>query len=162
MLKRKIMLVTALALTLVFAATLLAACGSSDDSSSSSGSPSGDVASGLKGDDQISQYADAFAAAGISGGGPYTVFAASNDALTAAGVTLDGDAVKASVIDGSNLSKDELSKGTSTASLLDGNSVTTWSGIDGTLYVNSFKLVGDPITTGNGTIYVIDGVIQPK
>ena len=145
---------------LIVLSTLLAACGSSGGSSSSS--PSGDVASGLKGDDQISQYADAFATAGISGGGPYTVFAASNDALKAAGVTLNGDAVKASVIEGSNLARADLAKGTSTPSMLDGNSVTTWSGIDGTLYVNSFKVVGDPITTGNGTIYIVDGVIQPK
>ncbi len=161
MTKRKITLAAVLALTLVFAATLLAACGSSSDSSSSS-SPSGDVASGLKNDDQISQYADAFAAAGISGSGPYTVFAATNDALTSAGITLDGDAVKASVIDGSNLSRDELAKGTNTAAMLDGNSVATWSGIDGTLYANSLKVVGDPIQTGNGTIYMVDGVIQPK
>lgn len=159
MTKRKITLVAVLALTLVFAATLLAACGSGGDSSAS---PSGDVASGIKSDDQISQYADAFAASGISGGGPYTVFAATNDALTAAGITLDGDAVKASVIDGSNLSRDELAKGTSTAAMLDGNSVATWSGIDGSLYANSLKVVGDPIQTGNGTIYMVDGVIQPK
>ena len=110
----------------------------------------------------MSQYSDAFAAAGISGDGPYTVFAASNDALTKAGVTLDADAVKASVIDGQNLAKADVEKGTKNDSMLADNSIYTYTGTDGALYVNDFKVVGDPITSGNGTVYVVDGVIQPK
>ena len=161
MTRRTILPVAVLALALLLAALALAACGSSDGSSGSSSS-SGDVASALKGDDSISQYADAFAAAGITGDGPYTVFAASNDGIKAAGATLNGDAVKASVIEGQNLSRTDLEKGTKNDSLLADNSVVTYTGTDGSLYVNDFKVVGDPITAGNGTIYIYDGAIQPK
>jgi uncharacterized surface protein with fasciclin (FAS1) repeats len=149
-----------LALALVIAAALLAACGGGDSSASSS--PPSDVAAALRHSDQVSQYADAFAAAGVSGDGPFTVFAATNDALTKAGVTLDADAVKASVIDGQSLAKADAAKGAKNDSMLADNSVDTYTGTDGALYVNDFKVVGDPVTTANGTVYVIDGVIQPK
>jgi uncharacterized surface protein with fasciclin (FAS1) repeats len=42
------------------------------------------------------------------------------------------------------------------------NSIVTYTGTDGSLYVNDIKVIGDPITAGNGTVYVIDGAIQPK
>jgi uncharacterized surface protein with fasciclin (FAS1) repeats len=161
MTRRTILPAAILALVLLLAASALAACGSSDDSSGSS-SPSGDVASALKGDDTISQYAAAFAAAGISGEGPFTVFAAKDDAITAASATMDGDAVKVSVIDGQNLSKADLEKGTKNDSMLEDNTIVTYTGTDGALYVNDFKVVGDPITAANGTIYIYDGAIQPK
>jgi uncharacterized surface protein with fasciclin (FAS1) repeats len=154
MTRRTILLFAALVLTLLLSAAALVACGGSSTPS--------DVGAALKGDDQVSQYSDAFAAAGISGNGPFTVFAASNDALTKAGITLDADAVKASVIEGQNLAKADVVKGTKNDSMLADNSIVTYTGTDGALYVNDFKVVGDPITSGNGTVYVIDGVIQPK
>ena len=154
MTRRTILPLAALALALLLATVALAACGGSSTPS--------DVGAALKGEDQVSQYSDAFAAAGISGGGPYTVFAASNDALTNAGVKLDADAVKASVIDGQNLAKADVEKGTKNDSMLADNSIYTYTGTDGALYVNDFKVIGDPITSGNGTVYVVDGVIQPK
>lgn len=163
MTRRTILPVAVLALALLLAAFALAACGgSSSEDSSSSSSPSGDVASALKGDDTISQYADAFAAAGIGGEGPFTVVAATNDALTAAGITLDADAVLASVIDGTNVLPADAEKGAKFDAMLEGNSIVTYTGSDGSLYVNDFKVVGDPIAAGNGTIYIVDGVIQPK
>ena len=154
MTRRTTLLFAALVLTLLLSAAALVACGGSSTPS--------DVGAALKGDDQVSQYSDAFAAAGISGNGPFTVFAASNDALTKAGVTLNADAVKASVIDGQNLAKADVEKGTKNDSMLADNSIYTYTGTDGALYVNDFKVVGDPITSGNGTVYVVDGVIQPK
>ena len=161
MTRRTILPVAILALALLLAAAALSACGSSDDSSSAGSSPSGDVASALTSDEAISQYADAFAAAGISGEGPFTVFAASNDALSAASITLDADAVKASIIEGQQLAPSDL-EGQSTDSMLADNKVTTYRGTDGSLYVNDLKIVGDPIEAADGTIYVVDGVIQPK
>ena len=74
----------------------------------------------------------------------------------------DADAVKASVIQGQNLSKADVEKGTKNDSMLADNSIYTYTGTDGALYVNDFKVIGDPITTDNGTVYVVDGVIQPK
>lgn len=162
MTRRTILPVAVLALAVMLATFALAACGSSGDDASASSSPSGDVASALKGDDSISQYADAFAAAGIGGDGPFTVVAASNDALTIAVVTLDADAVKASVIDGTNLAKADAVKGTKNDAALEGNTIVTYTGTDGSLYVNDFKVVGEPISAGNGTIYIVNGVIQPK
>ena len=154
MTRRTTLLFAALVLTLLLSAAAHVACGGSSTPS--------DVGAALKGDDHVSQYSDAFAAAGISGNGPFTVFAASNDALTKAGVTLNADAVKASVIDGQNLAKADVEKGTKNDSMLADNSIYTYTGTDGALYVNDFKVVGDPITSGNGTVYVVDGVIQPK
>jgi uncharacterized surface protein with fasciclin (FAS1) repeats len=155
-------LVALLALALLLSAGALAACGSSSGSGSSSASGASDVAAAVAGDAQISQYAAAFKAAGISGSGPFTVFAASNDGITASGATMSAEAVQASVIDGTNFSKAELEKGTKSDSMLAKNSIVTYVGTDGSLYVNDIKMIGDPITAGNGTVYVIDGAIQPK
>jgi len=153
-------LVALLALALLLSAGALSACGSSSGSSSASGAS--DVAAAVAGDAQISQYATAFKAAGISGNGPFTVFAASNDGITASGATMSAEAVQASVIDGTNFSKAELEKGTKSDSMLAKNGIVTYVGTDGSLYVNDIKVIGDPITAGNGTVYVIDGAIQPK
>jgi uncharacterized surface protein with fasciclin (FAS1) repeats len=155
-------LVALLALALLLSAGALSACGSSSGSGSSSASGASDVAAAVAGDAQISQYATAFKAAGISGNGPFTVFAASNDGITASGATMSAEAVQASVIDGTNFSKAELEKGTKSDSMLAKNSIVTYVGTDGSLYVNDIKVIGDPITAGNGTVYVINGAIQPK
>jgi uncharacterized surface protein with fasciclin (FAS1) repeats len=164
MTRRTILPIAILTLTLLLAAAALIACGASDDAAATAGgSPSGDVAAALKGDDQLSQYAEAFAAAGVTDSGPFTVFAASDDALTAAGVTLSADAVKASVIEGQDLARADLKKGSKNDSMLADNTIVTYTGSDGSLYVNNFKVVGDPITAGNGTVYIYDGgAIQPK
>jgi len=154
MTRRTILPLATIALVLLLAAVALSACGGSSTPS--------DVSTALKDNSQVSQYADAFAAAGISGNGPFTVVAATDDALTKAGVKLTSDAVKASVIDGTNVTKADATKGAKWDSMLANNSIYSYTGTDGQLYVNSFKVVGDPITTGNGTIYVVDGVIQPK
>jgi uncharacterized surface protein with fasciclin (FAS1) repeats len=46
--------------------------------------------------------------------------------------------------------------------MLADNTIVTYTGSDGSLYVNSYKVVGGPISADNGVVYIIDGVIQPK
>jgi len=70
--------------------------------------------------------------------------------------------VKASVIEGQQLAKADLAKGTKSDSMLANNTIVTYTGSDGALYVNTFKVIGDPVAAANGVVYVIDGVIQPK
>jgi uncharacterized surface protein with fasciclin (FAS1) repeats len=158
MTRRNILPLAILALALLLVAGAVAACGGSDDASAS-GTTASDVAAALSSDAQLSQYSDAFAAAGIGGDGPFTVFAASNDALSAAGVTLTVDDVKASVIEGEKYAPADL-HGLSTDSMLEGTKVTTYQGTDGSLYVNDMKIIGDPIEAGNGIVYIYDGAIH--
>jgi uncharacterized surface protein with fasciclin (FAS1) repeats len=159
--KSRGLLVSAVALAMLLVVSTIAACGS-DDEASSSASPGGDVVAVVKSDDQLSQYAQALEAAGLSGEGPYTVFASSDDALSATGVTLDAESVQASVIEGTQLAEADMAKGTKADSVVEGTTIVTYTGADGSLYVNDFKVVGDPMTADNGVVYVIDGVIQPK
>jgi uncharacterized surface protein with fasciclin (FAS1) repeats len=156
------LLVAVLILALLLAAAGLVACGSDEESSTSEGSSSAsDVATALQDDEQLSQYSEAFAAAGISGEGPFTVFAASNDAITEAGATLDADAVKASVFEGESLAPADL-EGFSEESMLADNKLTTYRGTNGAIYVNDMETVGEPIEAGNGMVYVVKGVILPE
>jgi hypothetical protein len=155
-------LVALLALALLLSAGALAACGGSSGSGSSSATAASDVSAAVAGDAQVSQYAEAFKTAGISGDGPFTVFAASNDGVTASGTTMSAEAVQASVIEGEDFAKADLEKGTKSDSLLADNTIVTYTGTDGSLYVNDIEVIGDPIATGNGTVYVLDGAIQPK
>jgi uncharacterized surface protein with fasciclin (FAS1) repeats len=160
MTKPRGLLLAAVVLLGLLAAGALIACGS--DENTVAASPSADVAAAVAGDDRLSQFAQALDATALDGEAPYTVFAPSDDAVSAAGVSLDGDAVKASIIAGAQLTKAELSKGTKNDSMLADNTIVTYTGTDGSLYVNTYKVVGDPLTAGNGVVYVIDGVIQPK
>ena len=45
--------------------------------------------------------------------------------------------------------------------MLEDSTIVTYTGADGSLYVNDQKVVGDPMTADNGVVYVIDGVILP-
>ncbi len=154
------LLIAAVALVMLLATGVFAACGSNDTASASSSKS--DVIAAAQGDDQLSQFAQAMQGAGLDGTGPYTVFAPTNDAVSQSEVTLDADQVKASTIEGAQLTKDEMAKGTKNDAMLADNSITTYTGSDGSLYVRGFKVVGGPITSGNGVIYKIDGVIAPK
>jgi uncharacterized surface protein with fasciclin (FAS1) repeats len=95
-------------------------------------------------------------------GPPRAVFAPTADAVGQGGVAINADVMKASVIKGVKLTKADAAKGTKNDSMLADNSIVTYTGNDGQLYVNAIKVVGDPISTGNGIVYRIDGVIQPK
>jgi Flp pilus assembly protein TadG len=160
--KSRTWLVAVLALALLLSTGALVACGGSSDDASPASSAAGDVSAAVSSDEQISQYAEAFTAAGISGEGPFTVFAASNDGITASGATMSTEAVQASIIEGENFAKADLEKGTKSDSMLADNTIVTYTGVDGGLYVNDIKVIGDPITAGNGTVYILDGAIQPK
>ena len=70
--------------------------------------------------------------------------------------------MKASVIEGQQLAKADLVKGTKSDSMLANNTIVTYTGSDGSLYVNSYKVVGGPLSSGNGVVYVIAGVIEPQ
>lgn len=143
---------------------VLAACGSSDKQASAS--PSSDVVAAALSTGQLSQFAAAVKVDGLdgtlAGKGPLTVFAPSNAALTASGASMTADVLKVHVIQGQELAKADLEKGTKNGSLVDGNDIVTYTGNDGNLYVNTYKVVAGPIKAGNGVVYVIDGVIEPK
>jgi uncharacterized surface protein with fasciclin (FAS1) repeats len=165
--KSRSLLVGAPAVLALLAIAVLAACGSGSGSTTSSGSsPNADVATAAKADSQLSQFSAALDAAGLAatllGKGPYTVFAPTNDALKSAGGTLSGDALKATVIEGQELAKADLAKGTKNDSMLADNTIVTYTGTDGALYVNTYKVAGTPISSGNGLVYPISGVIEPK
>ncbi len=159
--KSRGLLVAAVALVMLLVAGVLAACGR-DGEASAAASPSGDVVAAVKGDDQLSQFAQALDGAGLDGEGPYTVFASSDEALSKAGVILDAGAVKASVIEGQQLTEADMAKGAKNDSMLADNTIVTYTGTDGSLYVNTYKVLRGPISAGKGVVYVIDGVIQPK
>ena len=76
--KSRGLLIVGVAVLALLAVSVLAACGSSGAQASSTPSSSPDVATALKGDDQLSQFAQAVDAAGLAaalaGKGPYTVF----------------------------------------------------------------------------------------
>jgi len=155
------LLVAAVALVMLLAAGVLAACGS-DDEASAVASPSGDVVAVVNSEEQLSQFSQALDGAGLDGEGPYTVFAPSDTAVSAAAVTLDGDVVKASAVDGENLTEADMAEGTKNDSMLEDNTIVTYTGTDGALYVNDHKVVDGPLDADNGVVYIIDGVIQPK
>ena len=159
--KSRGLLVVAAAVMLLLAAGALTACGSSGGSSAAA-SPSNDVVAAAKADDQLSQFSQALSQAGLDGKGPYTVFAPSNDAVSQAGVPISADIVKASAIEGTQLAESDMKKGTKSDAMLADNTIVTYTGSDGALYVNTFKVIGDPVAATNGVVYVIDGVIQPK
>lgn len=159
--KSRGLLVVAAAVMLLLAAGALTACGSSGGGSAAT-SPSNDVVAAAKADDQLSQFSQALSQAGLDGKGPYTVFAPSNDAVSKAGVTISADMVKASVVEGTQLAEPDMKKGTKSDAMLADNTIVTYTGSDGALYVNTFKVIGDPVAAANGVVYVIDGVIQPK
>lgn len=119
------LLTTAVILATLLAAVGLTACGGSDEESATSASPSaatsvsGDVVVALASDPEISQFAQAAAAGALEGAGPYTVFAPTNEAVSAAGVTLDADMVSVSVIEGEQLAADAFAAGAKYDSMLE-------------------------------------------
>lgn len=150
-----------LAIVAVVAATALgiAGCGSG-----ASGKNIPDTAAAT---DTATRWADALGANSLTdtlnGAGPFTVFASSNAAVDKAGAgALTGDVQNAMIIQGTAYTKAELGKGLSGDSLLKGNSIVTYSGSDGKLYMNSMEVTTGPIEAKNGVIYVVEGLVTPK
>lgn len=155
------------ALALVIGSSLaLAACGDDEGAAAQTSAPTKDVATTLADQADLSSYAAAVSAAGLAetlaGEGPYTVFAPSDDAVQAAGVSLDDAYATVPIVEGLGLTKADCAAGAKNASLLADNDIVTYTGSDGALYVDSIRVSSGPIECSNGMIYVIDGVIAPK
>ncbi len=163
--KSRSLLTAAMTLLVLLAVGALAGCGGDSSSESASASTaassSADVVMAVSGDALLSQFAQAMSGAGLDGEGPYTVFAPTDDAVTATGASLDADAVKAASVEGDALTKDAIAAADKFDSMLPDNSIVSYTGSDGSMYVNDIKVVGGPITAGNGVVYIIDGVIVP-
>lgn len=162
MIKTHGLLAALAAVAVLLAAGVFAACGDDETAAASASAPSGDVVAVAEGQGESSQFAEAMAAAALDGEGPYTVFAASDDALSAASVTPDTDTVHAAVIEGEQLTEADMGAGMKADSMLADNTIVTYAGADGSIYVNDHKVIAGPLSAANGVVYVIDGVIQPK
>ena len=153
-----------IAIVAVVAATALglAGCGSG-----TSGKNIPDAAAAT---DNATTWADAVGTNGLTdtlnGTGPFVAFVSSNAAVDKAGASaLTGDVQKAMIIaatDGKVPTDDELHAGLKSASMLDGNDVTTYTGSDGKFYMNAMEVTAGPIEAKNGTIYVVEGLVTPK
>ena len=153
-----------LAIVAVAAATALglAGCGSG-----TSGKNIPDAAAAT---DNATTWADAVGTNGLTdtlnGTGPFVAFVSSNAAVDKAGASaLTGDVQKAMIIaatDGKVPTDEELHTGLKSASMLDGNDVTTYTGSDGKFYMNAMEVTAGPIEAKNGTIYVVEGLVTPK
>jgi len=153
-----------IAIVAVVAATALglAGCGSG-----TSGKNIPDAAAAT---DNATTWADAVGTNGLTdtlnGTGPFVAFVSSNAAVDKAGASaLTGDVQKAMIIaatDGKVPTDEELHTGLKSASMLDGNDVTTYTGSDGKFYMNAMEVTAGPIEAKNGTIYVVEGLVTPK
>ena len=153
-----------IAIVAVVAATALglAGCGSG-----TSGKNIPDAAAAT---DNATTWADAVGTNGLTdtlnGTGPFVAFVSSNAAVDKAGASaLTGDVQKAMIIaavDGKVPTDDDLRAGLKSASMLDGNDVTTYTGSDGKFYMNAMEVTAGPIEAKNGTIYVVEGLVTPK
>jgi uncharacterized surface protein with fasciclin (FAS1) repeats len=160
MIKSRGLLAAVVAVAVLLATGALAACGGADETASAAST--GDVVATTQNYGDASQFAEALAAAGVDGDGPFTVFAASDDAVAAAGAAVSSDAVHAAVIEGERLTEADLGAGSKTDSMLADNTIVTYTGADGSIYVNDHKVVAGPLGASDGVVYVIDGLIQPK
>ena len=117
----------------------------------------------------VAALAQANLVATLQGTGPFTVFAPTDDAFTAAGIdlsTYDTDEENATLVDiltyhvvsGTVLSTD-LNDGM-TAAALNTDSLTFTVNADGVL-VNDAKVVTADVIASNGVIHVIDKVLMP-
>ncbi len=150
-----------LAIVAVVAATALGIAGCGSDTSGK------DIPDAAAATDTATKWADALGANGLTGtlngAGPFTAFASSNAAVDKAGAgALTGDVQNAMIVQGAAYTKAELGKGLSGDSLLKGNSVVTYTGSDGKLYMNSMEVTAGPIRAKNGVIYVVEGLVTPK
>lgn len=126
------------------------------------------------GDEQFSTLVEAVTAADLaetlSGEGPFTVFAPTNDAFAALPEgTLDElladpsgaltDVLTYHVVDGAVLSSDLT---TGEVPTLNGATLDVVVNDDGTVTVNGVNVVTADIEASNGVIHVIDGVLVPE
>lgn len=176
--KRWTLIVVALLLVAVLFA--LVGCGEEEEAatteSPSPAAPTADIVDTAVAAGTFTKLTAALEAAGLvdtlKGPGPFTVFAPTDDAFAAlpAG-TLDDlladpsgdlkDILLYHVVPDEKLMKDDLAAGGKFASALEGESLVTYTGNDGNVYVNDIKISTFDIEATNGVIHVIDTVIMP-
>jgi len=154
-----------LVIVAVVAATALGLAGCGGSGTSDKNIPDAAAAT-----DTATTWADAVGTNGLTdtlnGAGPFVAFVSSNAAVGKAGASaLTGDVQKAMIIaatDGKVPTDADLHAGLKSASMLDGNDVTTYTGSDGKFYMNAMEVTAGPIEAKNGTIYVVEGLVTPK
>jgi uncharacterized surface protein with fasciclin (FAS1) repeats len=128
----------------------------------------------ITGSGQFSTLAKILQSAGVdkslNTGGPYTVFAPTNDAFkkvpatTMAALSKDkakaADVLKYHVVKGKLTSKDLANMKTMTA--LDGKTLTITKNADGSIMVDGAKVVNADMMCSNGVVHGIDTVLIPK
>ena len=105
----------------------------------------------------------------LSGDGPFTVFAPTDQAFTDAGIDLasfDNDEANATLVD--ILTYHVLNGAVDSASVTDGLSVEALNGdnldfsvVNGTVLVNDATVITADVVSSNGVIHVIDKVLLP-
>jgi len=98
----------------------------------------------------------------LSGAGPFTVFAPTDDAFAAAGVDVSNvaavtDVLKYHVLSGAVFS-DDLSDGLK-APTLNGKDITV--SLDGGVKINDANVIGADVKAINGVVHIIDKVLLP-
>jgi len=168
------------ALLLVAVPFALAACGEEEDAaadaSPSPAAPTADIVDTAVAAGDFTTLAAAIEAAGLTetlkGDGPFTVFAPTDAAFESlpAG-TLDEllaepsgdltDILLYHVVPGEALMKADLEAGGKFGTALEDESLVTYTGSDGKVYVNDIEIVQFDIEATNGVIHVIDAVLLP-
>jgi len=168
------------ALLLVAVPFALAACGEEEDAaadaSPSPAAPTADIVDTAVAAGDFTTLAAAIEAAGLTetlkGDGPFTVFAPTDAAFEAlpAG-TLDEllaepsgdltDILLYHVVPGEALMQADLEAGGKFGTALEDESLVTYTGSDGKVYVNDIEIVQFDIEATNGVIHVIDAVLLP-
>lgn len=176
--KRWTLIVVALLLLAVPFA--LAACGEEEeeatDASPSPAAPMADIVDTAVAAGDFTTLVAAIEAAGLTetlkGPGPFTVFAPTDAAFDALPEgTLDElladpggdltDILLYHVVPDEVLMKTDLEAGGKFSTALEDESVVTYTGSDGKVYVNDIEIVTFDIAATNGVIHAIDAVIVP-
>lgn len=171
------------ALLLVAAPFALAACGEEEEAteeataaSPTPAAPTADIVDTLNAAGTYTKLLDALETAGLTdtlrGEGPFTVFAPTDDAFAALPPeTIDElyadpsgaltDILLYHVVPDETLMKADIAAGGKFASALEDESLVTYTGSDGNVYVNDIKITTADIQATNGVIHAIDAVIVP-
>lgn len=101
----------------------------------------------------------------LSGPGPFTVFAPSNDAVAALKVSLDdpaqvGDVLKYHVVPGAAVFSGDL-KASQTVTAFNGGKLVVKRAEDGSVTVNGANVIQADVKADNGVIHIIDKVLLP-
>ena len=168
------------ALLLVAVPFVLAACGEEEEAvteeSPTPAASTGDIVDTLNAAGNYTKLIGALEAAGLvdtlKGPGPLTVFAPTDDAFGALPpATIDElfadpsgdltDILLYHVVPEEKLMAADVAAGGKFDTALEGESLVTYTGSDGKVYVNDILIVTADIEATNGVIHAIDAVILP-